>query len=422
MAMDVKRDPKILKRKKLRRILLAIVGGIAVVAISVAVSQLEPASPTVPANTVWFGTVKRGPMVREVRGAGTLVPEEIRWIPATVQGRVERIVLKPGAQVQPGTVILVLTNPDLRQQVNDAELSWKAAEAQLGTARANILTNRLQLEIAVSDAKSSFEIARTDLEAQKKLLADGIVSDLIVKRAQATLDAAENRLRVATRQFESSIENEKSQLATQESQVSQAKARFDTLNRQLGELYVRSDMAGQLQALGQNVEVGQQVGPGTQLARVSNPSKLMAQIRISETQTPELRIGQNVAIDTRNGIVKGHVSRIDPASQGGTVGVDVTIDETLPPGARADQSVDGTVELQRLTDVLFVESPAIGQEDAIITLFKEVPGTTECVRTKVRLGKRSVQYVEVVEGLQVGDRVVLSDMSQYDSFDRVRVN
>ena len=422
MAMDVKRDPKILKRKKIRRVVLATLGIAAVVAISVAVNQLEPASPTVPGNTVWFGTVKRGPMVREVRGAGTLVPEEIRWIPAMVQGRVEEIVLRPGAQVKRGTVILILTNPDLKQSVSDAELSWKAAEAQLGTARANIQTNRLQLEVAVSNAKSDVEIAKTELEAQEKLFKEGIQSELVVRQRKATYEAALNRLKVAERQFDSSLETEKSQLATQESQVSQAKALFEQRSRQLSDLYVRSDMDGQLQALGQNVEVGQQVGPGTQLARVSNPTKLMAQIRISETQVSELRVGQNVDIDTRNGHVKGHVSRVDPAAVGGTVGVDVTIEETLPPGARPDQSVDGTVELQRLVDVLFVENPAVGQENATIMLFKEVAGTNECVRTKVKLGRRSVQYVEVVEGLQVGDRVVLSDMSQYDAYDRVRVN
>jgi HlyD family secretion protein len=184
---------------------------------------------------------------------------------------------------------------------------------------------------------------------------------------------------------------------------------------------VRSTMDGQLQQLGNNIEVGQQIGPGTQLARVSNPAKLMAVIRISETQTPELAFGQRVEVDTRNGKVKGHVRRIDPASTGGTVGVDVEIEDPLPPGARPDQSVDGTIELQRLTDVLFVESPAVGQENATITLFKDI-GNNECVRTKVRLGRRSVSYVEIVEGLQVGDRVVLSDMSQWDAYDKVRIN
>jgi len=420
--MDVKRDPKILKRKKIRRIVLAAVGGAAVIAITFLVSGLKPAAPTAPANTVWFGTVQRGPMVREVRGAGQLVPEDIRWISGTVQGRIERIVLLPGAQVEVGTVILELSNPDLAASVNDAELAWKAAEAQLVNARAGMATTRMQQETAISNAKSQHEIAKADLEAQKSLASQGVASELVVKRAQATLDGAVNALKLAERALQSTVETEKGQLAPQEAAVSQQKARYDQLSRNLSELKVRSTMAGRLQQLGQTVEVGQQVGPGTQLARVSNPNKLKATIRISETQTTELAAGQLVDIDTRSGHVKGHVSRIDPASVGGTVGVDVTLDEPLPVGSRPDQSVDGTVELQRLVDVLFVEAPAIGQENAMITLFKEVPGTTECVRTKVKLGRRSVRFVEVVEGLQVGDRVVLSDMSAYDSYDRIRVN
>jgi HlyD family secretion protein len=420
--MDVKRDPKILKRKKIRRIVLAALAGAGVIVISLIVSGLKPAAPTAPANTVWFGTVQRGPMVREVRGAGQLVPEDIRWVSSTVQGRIERIVLLPGAQVEVGTVILELSNPDLAASVNDAKLAWTAAEAQLVNARANLATSRLQQEVALTDAQTQRDLAKADLDAYRELLAGKVVSELEVKRREATLQGAQSRLEVATRQLESLKETEKGQLATQESTVSQQRARYDQLARNLSELQVRSTMAGRLQQLGQTVEVGQQVGPGTQLARVSNPNKLKAVIRISETQTTELMAGQLVDIDTRSGHVKGHVSRIDPASTGGTVGVDVTLDEPLPPGSRPDQSVDGTVELQRLTDVLFVEAPAIGQENSAIMLFKEVPGTNECIRTRVKLGRRSVRFVEVVEGLQLGDRVVLSDMSAYDAYDRIRVN
>jgi HlyD family secretion protein len=361
-------------------------------------------------------------MVREVRGAGQLVPEDIRWVSSTVQGRIERIVLLPGAQVEVGTVILELSNPDLAASVNDAKLAWTAAEAQLVNARANLATSRLQQEVALTDAQTQRDLAKADLDAYRELLAGKVVSELEVKRREATLQGAQSRLEVATRQLESLKETEKGQLATQESTVSQQRARYDQLARNLSELQVRSTMAGRLQQLGQTVEVGQQVGPGTQLARVSNPNKLKAVIRISETQTTELMAGQLVDIDTRSGHVKGHVSRIDPASTGGTVGVDVTLDEPLPPGSRPDQSVDGTVELQRLTDVLFVEAPAIGQENSAIMLFKEVPGTNECIRTRVKLGRRSVRFVEVVEGLQLGDRVVLSDMSAYDAYDRIRVN
>ena len=421
MAMDVKRDPAILKRKKMRQAIILGVVAAAVVVISVAVSRLQPAAPSVPEGTLWFGTVKRGPMVREVRGAGTLVPEDIRWIAATVTGRVERIVLRPGAQVKPGTVILILSNPDLRQQVNDAELAWKGAKAQLETAAANMKTSRLSQELDVANAQSALNLAQSDLEANKSLNAQGLVPDLTIKRLQAAVDQANNRLEIAKKSRDTALEIEQTQLAPQEAQVSAAKFRFDQLSRQLGELEVKSDMSGQLQALAQNVEVGSQVSPGTNLVRVSDPTRLKAEVRISETQTRDLSIGQQASIDTRNGKVKGHVTRIDPASVGGTVGVDVTLDESLPTGARPDQSVDGTIELQRLDNSLYVESPAFGQENSTIQLFKVQPNN-EAVRTTVKLGVRSVQYVEVLEGLQVGDRVVLSDMSQYDSFDRVRLN
>jgi HlyD family secretion protein len=419
--MDVKRDPAILKRKKMRQAIILGLVAVAVAVISVAVGRLQPAAPSVPEGTLWFGTVKRGPMVREVRGAGTLVPEDIRWIAATVTGRVERIVLRPGASVKPGTVILILSNPDLRQQVNDAELAWKGAKAQLETAAANLRTSRLSQELDVANAQSALNLAQSDLEANKSLNAQGLVPDLTIKRLQAAVDQASNRLEIAKKSRDTAIEIEQSQLAPQEAQVSAAKFLFDQRSRQLSELEVKSDMSGQLQALAQNVEEGAQVSPGTNLVRVSDPTRLKAEVRISETQTRDLAIGQQAKIDTRSGVVKGHVTRIDPASVGGTVGVDVTLDEALPVGARPDQSVDGVIELQRLENILYVESPAFGQENSTIQLFKVQPNN-EATRTNVKLGVRSVLFVQVLEGLQVGDRVVLSDMSQYDSFDRVRLN
>jgi HlyD family secretion protein len=417
--MDVQRDPAILKRKKLRRSLLAVAGVAVIIAVSVAVSQLEPAAPSVPQSTVYFGVVKRGPMVREVRGAGNLVPEDIRWITTTATGRVERLVIRPGASVQPGTVILELSNPELRQQVTDADLAVKAASATLENARSNLTINRLQLENAVADAKGAHDLAQRDLEANKILYEQGIVADLTIKQKEAAVNQARNRLDLAQKQLDGAIQNEKSQIAPQQAAVSQAQSRLDQLQRQLDDLQVRSDMSGVLQVV--NAEVGQQVGPGTNLARVSDPTRLKAEIRISETLTRDLAIGQLAQVDTRNGVVKGHVTRIDPASQQGTVGVDVTLDEPLPQGARPDQSVDGVIELERLENVLFVESPTFGQEDATISLFKMLPNN-DAVRTAVKLGKRSVRFVEVVDGLAEGDRVILSDMSAYEDHDRVRVN
>jgi len=417
--MDVQRDPAILKRKKTRRMVLGAVGVIVLIAGSWQVAQLKPAAPTVASSSVYFGVVKRGPMVREVRGAGTLVPEDIRWITTTASGRVAFFFFYPGEAVQPVTVILQLTNPDLKQQVGDADLAVKAAVAQHENARSNLQTTKMQQEMAVANAQGAYDLAVIDLEANKDLASKGLVSDMQVKTKESNVKVQKNSLELAKKQLEVAKQNEATQLAPQEATVSQARARFDQLSRQLADLTVRSDMSGSLQVVG--VEVGQQVGPNVNLARVSDPKRLKAQVRVSETQTRDLAIGQKAKIDTRNGFVKGHVSRIDPASTGGTVGVDVTIDEPLPPGARPDQSVDGIIELERLENVLFVESPTFGQEGGTITLFKVTPDN-EAVRTPVKLGRRSVQFVEVLEGLKEGDRVILSDMSAYDNNDRVRLN
>ena len=421
MGMDVKRDPKILKRKKIRNGIILGVLALGAIAATVAVSRLKPAAPTVARSTVWTGVVKRGAFVREVRGAGTLVPEDIRWIPATTAGRIEEIVLRPGAIVKPGTVILRMSNPDLKQQANDAELGWKAAVAQLENLKASMQTQLLSQQNAVADAKSSLTIAQKDLDANLTLQKQGIVSDFVAQQKQAAVDAATNRLSLAQKQLSTSQETLESQLAPTHAQVNQAKSRYDQFVRQLGDLEVKSNMSGQLQELDQNVQIGRQVGGGANLVRVSDPTRLKAEVRISETLTRDLSIGQLAKIDTRLGIVSGHVTRIDPAATNGTVGVDVSLDEPLPTGARPDQSVDGVIELQRLNDVVFVESPAFGQEHQAIQLFKLQPGG-EAVRTTVKLGVRSVQFVQIVDGLKVGDEVVLSDMSPYDAFDRVRIN
>jgi len=420
--MDLQRDPAILQRKKRRQMILGAVAAVVVIGLSVAVSRLEPAAPSI-ANadtTLWYGTVKRGPMVREVRGSGNLTPEEIRWIPASASGRVERIVLQPGAAVTAGTVIIELSNPDLQQSVRNAEMDWKTALAQLDNQRANLVNARLTQEAAVSDAEGAYQVAVSDLDMHQRLFdSGGLVPAFQVKQKQVVRDQAKNRWEVAKRQLATSLDTTASQLAPSEASVNQRKAEFDRLARQLADLHVTATMAGQLQLI--NVEVGQQVGLGTNLARVSDPTRLKAEIRISETQTRDLRIGQNADVDTRSGHVKGHVSRIDPASKNGTVGVDVTLAGALPAGARPDLGVDGTIELERLTNVLYMESPSFGQEQSTITVFKVLP-TREAVRVQVKVGRRSVQFIEVIEGLVEGDRVVLSDMAQYDGFDKVRLN
>jgi HlyD family secretion protein len=416
--MDLKRDPAILRRKKIRRGIVLGAAVVGIIAISVAVSRLEPAAPGVERATIWPDTVKRGSFNREVRGAGLLKPEEIRWIPAMASGRVERIVLRPGAEVETGTVIIELSNPDLEQQVRNAELNWRAAEAQLADRKSSLDTTLLQLQLAVSDAESSLQLAESDLEANKSLAAQGLVAELLIKQKEASVNQARNRLELNRKQLANAEANHRAQLAPAEANVSQANAEFDRLVRQREDLRVKSTMSGQLQLV--QAEVGAQVGIGTNLARVSDPTRLKAEIRISETQMAGLTIGLPAAVDTRNGIVPGHVSRTDPASEGGTVGVDITLDGPLPPGARPDLSVDGTIELERLTNVLYVQSPAFGQEHSTISLFKILPDG-HAIRTPVKLGRRSVQFVEIVDGLQEGDQVILSDMSQYDGFDRVRV-
>jgi len=419
--MDKQRDPAILKRKKRNRMIAAVVVGLSVVALTVAVSRLEPAAPSVAdsESVLYFGTVKRGPFTREVRGAGTLVPEEIRWITATTTGRVERLVLQPGASVEPGTVILELSNLDLQQSFRSAELDLQTALANMANQKATIANARLTQEASIVDFESAYEVALADLQTNQSLAETGLVSRFTVRQKQAAVDRAKNQLELARKQLASSVETAASQLAPTEAAVNQRRAEVDRLRRQLDDLRVKATMSGQLQVV--SVEVGASVAPGAQLARVSDPTRLKAVVRISETQTRDLAPGQLADIDTRNGHVKGKVTRIDPASTQGTVGVDVTLEGPLPAGARPDLGIDGTIELERLTNVLYVESPAFGQENSTISLFKVLP-TREAVRTPVKIGRRSVQFVEVVEGLVEGERVVLSDMSQYDSFDRLRLN
>jgi HlyD family secretion protein len=416
--MDTQRDPIILVRKRRRRAMFGVAVAAIAVATTVAVSRLEPALPAVDGRALWIRAVQRGPMVREVRGTGTLVPEEISWITSTSSGRVERIALRPGAEVMPGTVILELSNPDLRESVRSAERDWQTAVAQLANQKATLTNTRFALRMAVLDAESAHALAVTDLDLNKSLAETGLVASFTLKQKQALVDQTRNRAELARQQLESTVANESLQLAPSEAAVSQRRADFDRLVRQLDDLQVKSTMKGLVQVV--SVEVGQQVGAGANLVRVSNPERLKAEVRVAETQTRDLAIGQVVSVDTRNGLVPGRVSRIDPASQGGTVGVDVTLEGALPAGARPDLNVDATIELERLASVLFVESPALGQENSTISLFKVAAGG-DAERTTVRIGRRSVQFVEVVDGLAEGDRVILSDMSQHDAFTRIRV-
>ncbi len=422
--VDIAR-PSQAKKKRIRRILYGSGALLVIILITVGVSRLKPAAPSVERATVWMDTVKRGSMLRQVRGSGTLVPEDIRWIPSTTQGRVERIVLRPGAQVKPDTVILELSNPELEQSVRDAQLSYQSAQAAFVNRKQELESALLNQQADVAGIKASYNNAALQLEAQEKLFKDQLVSEIQLKQSRTAAAELENRLKIAEKRLEMQTAGIKSQLAPQEADVDQRRANYELRMRQREDLKVKAGMSGVLQEI--PVERGAQVGPGANLARVADPSNLKAELRIAETQTKDIRVGQIAEVDTRNGTVKGHVARIDPKSTGGTVGVDVILDGALPSGARPDLSVDGTIQLERLDNVIYVGRPAFGQENSTVSLFKGLPAgcaasnCTEGVRTTVKLGRSSVDKIEIVDGLQPGDTVILSDMSAQDSFDRIRI-
>jgi len=421
--VDIAR-PSQAKKKRIRRILWGSATLLAIVLISVAVSRLKPAAPTVDRAVVWIDAVKQGNLVVQVRGSGTLTPEDIRWIPAQTQGRVERIVLHPGAQVKPDSVILELSNPELEQQVREAQLAYQAAQAAYVNRKAELQTGLLSQEADTANIEASYSQAKLDLEANEKLAQDGLVSEIQLKQKQSAAAELKNRLDLAQKRLTIARDGIQSQVAPQEADVNQKKAAWDLKQQQLEDLKVKAGMEGVLQCVCSSpttqLDRGSSVAPGTNLARVANPNDLKAELRIAETQTKDIRIGQPAEIDTRNGIVQGHVSRIDPASNGGTVGVDVIMDGPLPPGARPDLSVDGTIRLDELKDVVIVGRPAFGQENSTVSIFKLQPNG-EAVSTKVKLGRASVNQIQVLDGLKPGDQVILSDMSQYDAFDRVQL-
>jgi HlyD family secretion protein len=389
------------------------------IGITVLLGRLKPAAPSVERNLVWIGTVKRGPMLRQVRGLGTLVPEEIRWIAARTQGRVDKIILRPGADVEPGTLILELSNPDVVSAAANAKSQLLAAEAQLANLRVQLESTLLQSEAAMANARSEFETARLQAEVNDELIKDGLVSPVQQKLSRVTADTAAARHAIEQKRYAFAKDSIKPQLAVQEAEVERLASLSRLRTEELEALQVRASMKGVLSAL--PVEVGAQVQPGTNIARVADPNKLKAEVRIAETQAKDIAIGQLASIDTRNGLVEGRVARIDPAVQNGTVTVDVTLTGALPKGARPDLSVDGTIELERLDDVVFVDRPAFGQERSTITLFK-LGVDDEATRTQVQLGRSSVNTIEILGGLTPGDRVILSDMSPWDSNDRVKLN
>jgi len=420
--MDIAR-PNVAKEKRRKRIIYGVIAALVLVAITVALSRLKPASPTVEKNLVWMDVVKRGPMVRQVRGLGTLVPEEIRWLAARTSGRVEKIILRSGAPVQAGSLILELANPDIVQGAANAVSQLNAAEAKLATVKVQLESGLLAAEATAARAKSDFETTKLQAEVKEQLFRDGLVSDLELKLTQASAAQAAIANSIEQKRYAFTKESMKPQLAEQEAEVERLRSLAKLRQEELDALQVRAPTAGVLSAM--PVEVGAQVQPGTNLARVADPTKLKAEIRVAETQARDIAIGQIGVVDTRNGVVEGRVSRIDAAVQNGTVLVDVTIVNELPRGSRPDLSVDGTIELERLDDVIYVGRPAFGQEKTMVGIFKangDKNTATEATRVQVKLGRSSVNTVEIVSGLAPGDWVILSDMSPWDANEHIRLN
>ncbi len=417
--MDILR-PELARARRRRQIMYGVAAVVVVVVITIVVSRLEPAAPTVERSTIWVDTVKRGEMIRQVRGAGTLVPEDVRWIPALNEGRVERIILRPGAQLQPDSVILELSNPELEREVLDAEWQVKAAEADFANLRVQLDSQLLNQQAAAANLQADYQEAKARADSDQELLRLGLTSDLTSRISKTRADSLATRVELEKKRLAIAAEATRAQLAAQQARLEQLRALYELRRRQFEALRVRAGMAGVLQEV--PVQVGHQLAPGVNLARVADPSHLKAEVRIPATQARDIVLNQKAEIDTRNGVIPGHVIRIDPSVRDGTVTVDVALDAELPRGARPDLNVDGTIELERLASVLYVGRPAFGQESSRVGLFKLVDGGGSAVRVQVQLGRSSVQNIEIVEGLQEGDQVILSDMSAWDAHNRVRLN
>jgi HlyD family secretion protein len=417
--MDIAR-PSQAKAKLRKRLTAGAAAVVGLVGITVVLARLKPAVPSVDKSLVWVDTVKRGPMVRQVHGPGTLVPVDIRWIAARTQGRVERIVLLPGAPVEPDSIILVLSNPDVTQAAVDTESQLRAGEAEFANLRVTVQRDVLQSESDAANAKAQFEAARLQAQVNDALYKDGLVSELSLRLSKVNAEQAETINSIAQKRFAFAQDAVVPQLAVKQAEVDRLRAQAKLKLGEADALNVRAGMGGILQVV--PVEVGAQVQPGTNLARVADPSRLKAEVQIAETQAKDVQIGQSAEIDTRNGIATGKVSRVAPSVQNGTVTVDVALTGALPRGARPDLSVDGVIELERLDDVVFVGRPAFGQENSPTNIFLLDSDGVYANRTQVQLGRSSVNTIEIVKGLEPGNRVILSDMSQWDSHDRIKLN
>jgi HlyD family secretion protein len=420
--MDIAR-PDLKRRRNRRRIFFSLGGLLVLAAITLGLSRLQPAAPRVDSAQVYTDTVKRGEMLRQVRGNGTLVPVQIQYVQADTEGRIENIFVLAGAAVHPDTRIMQLSNPELDQQAFDLEWQLKAADAQMKKLKVQLESDRLTQESTIASLRADFTQAELSAEADATLAKDGLVPEIDMKRSRAKADDLKQRLEVEMKRLEIKKTSDQAELAVQEAELEKLRASLDLKKTKVAALNVCAGLEGVLQSVGDGtvtLQVGQRLSPGATLAKIVQPTKLKAEVKIAETQARDVQIGQPASIDTRNGIIPGHVIRVDPAVLNGTRTVDVALDGPLPRGAVPDLSVDGTIELERLENVLYVGRPVHGQPEATIGLFKVEPnGIAE--RVTVKLGRTSVSTVEIVEGLGVGDKVVLSDMSQWDEYQRIQL-
>jgi HlyD family secretion protein len=417
--MDIARTGQAQKRRR-RNVVIAAGALVAIALITLGLSRLKPAAPTVERQTVWIDTVQRGSMLRQVRGSGTLVPEDIRWITANVDGRVERIPSLPGVTVKPDTVLLELSNPEVEKNALESESQLKAGQAEYDNLRAQLDSALLTQQARVTEAESTEAQAKLLAEANKVLAKDGLIPDLNLKTSLLRYEQNIKASQIERERYGQSKTSNAAQLSAQRARVAQLQALYELRRREAESLKVRAGIPGVLQEL--PLQIGQRATAGTNLARVARPEKLKAQVRIPETQAKDVVIGQRASIDTRNGLIEGHVARVAPSVQEGTVIVDVALDGALPQGARPDLSIDGTIEIERLSNVLYVGRPAYGQAQSKIEMFKLIDGGKEAVRVPVQLGRSSVNTIEIVSGLNVGDQVILSDTSAQDGYDRIRLN
>jgi HlyD family secretion protein len=407
------------RRKKIRRILFLIAFLLAASAAAYGISKLRPSPPSVDRGMLWPDKVKRGPMVRDIHGPGTLIPEDFRWIPATRDGLVERINVRIGDTVGTNSILAELSNPDLLQTLMDSGLQIKAAEADLANTRTSHENGAINQQILIANLDAAAQRAKLQADTDDELAKRGLISQLSVRLSHLEADNSASQVEREKQRVVINARSAEAQIAAQEARLDQLRATHEMRRRQIDELKIRAGVSGVLQQL--SIEAGQRIVAGAPIAKVAEPGHLKAQLRIAETQAKDILVGQIASIDTRNGIIPGRVVHIDPAAVQGTVSVDVQLEGELPKGARPDLSVDGTIEIERLNDVLYVGRPANGQQDTTVQLFR-VLSNGDAVRARVRIGRVSVNSIEILEGLKEGDEVILSDMSAWDAYDRIRLN